>query len=47
MRIILYIMFDKCFYNCDVVVGKSLYITFVIHEKTVCIPISKSMHNEA
>jgi len=29
----LYIVFDKCFYNCDVVVESSLYITILIHKK--------------
>jgi len=41
----LYIAFDKCFYNCDVVVETSLYITFlIINEKILH---SKVMHNEA
>jgi len=39
----LYIVFDKCFYNSDVVVETSLYITFPIHEKSLH---SKVMHNE-
>jgi len=48
MRIILYISFDKCFYNCDVVVKKYLYITFLIHKETVCIPGPCIMkHNES
>ena len=34
----LYITFDKFFYNCDVVVEKSLYVKFLIHKNTVCIP---------
>jgi len=29
----LHITFDKCFYNCDVVVEKYLYVTFLIHKK--------------
>ena len=33
----IYIAIDKCFYICDAVVVKSLYITFLIHRK-VCIP---------
>ena len=36
--------FDKCFYNCDVVAETSLYITFLMHEKSLH---SKVMHNEA
>jgi len=28
-----YIAFDKCFYNCDIVAEKSLYILFLIHKK--------------
>ena len=39
-----YIAFDKCFYNCDVVVERSLYIAFlIINEKSLH---SKVMHNE-
>jgi len=38
------VVFDKCFNNYDVVVKKSLYITFLIHEKSLH---SKVMHNEA
>jgi len=40
----IYIAFDKCVYSCDVVVEKSLYITFIIHKRSLH---SKSMHNEA
>jgi len=38
----LYSAFDKCFYICDVVVVKSLYITFLIHKKNSL--RSNSMH---
>jgi len=45
MRIIQYIAFDKCIYNCDVVVETSLYIAFlIINEKSFH---SKVIHNEA
>jgi len=39
----LYIAFDKCFYICDVVVVKSLYIAFLIHKEQFAF---KSMHCE-
>jgi len=42
-RIIYGITFDKYFYNCDVVAETTLYITFLIHEKSL---YSKVMHNE-
>jgi len=43
MCIMQYIAFDKCFYNCDVVVDTSFYIAFLIHEKSLH---SKVMYNE-
>jgi len=44
MRITVYIAFDKCIYNRDVVVEVCLYIAFLIHKNSLH---SKSMHNEA
>jgi len=29
----IYIAFDNCFYVCDAVVVKSLYVTFLIHRE--------------
>ena len=29
----MYITFDICFYNCDMVAAKFLYILFLIHKK--------------
>jgi len=43
MRITVYIALDKYFYNCDVIVEISLYLTFLNHEDNLH---SKSMHNE-
>jgi len=40
----IYIAFDKYFYNCDAIVEKSVYITFLFMKKSLH---SKSMHNEA
>ena len=44
IRSAVYIAFDKCFYNRNAVVEISLYITFLIHEKSLH---SMVMHNEA
>jgi len=43
MRITVCIAFDKYFYNCDVVVEISLYLTLLIHKSSLH---PKSMHNE-
>jgi len=37
----LYITFDKCFYICDVVVVKSLYIIFLIHKEQFALQVHK------